>query len=292
MDSARFARWRFGAFVCALTAVVVSCSPPAVAQPHLYWSQYHYDSPVDRFTLHRSNLDGTQPVELSRGVRPEPYLGMAVYDGKLLWGSSDTGAEVHAATLAGQSLGRWDDPLPPGVRAEALGMAYDAATGSTYRALFEAGGERNIERSDALGNTSIIPTDLFPANLALALDPLAEKLYFGGVTGGRAVIRRSNLDGSGVETVFDAPSTDSHPFDLALDPLGGEIYWTVAIPGAGRLRRANLDGTNVEDLITGIPPGVLALDVVVPEPATGVLLLCGSAIALIWRRGATSEQGR
>ena len=281
----RFAVRRFGGFVCAWT-FMVGAALPAFGQ-HLYWSQYIYDAPIDRYSLHRSNLDGTQAVELNRSVAPEPYVGMAVYDGKLLWSTSGTG-ELYAATLAGEELGQWTGPLPPGVRAEALGMAYDAATGSTYRPLFELGaGDRNIERTDALGNTSIIPTDLFPANLALALDPLAEKLYFGGVTGGRAVIRRSNLDGTGVETVFDNVPMEPDVFDLALDPLGGKMYWTVRVTGAGKLQRANLDGTSVEDLVTGIPPGVLALDVVVPEPATGglaLLLGCVILLARPWRR--------
>lgn len=293
MDVTRCAPGRIFGFVCAVVLAVRAPSTPAqvAVPPQLYWSQYVYDAPIDRFSLHRSNLDGSQPVELNHAVSPEPYLGLAVYDGKLLWGAADN-AGIHAATLAGQPLGRWDAPLPPGVRAEALGMAYDAATGSTFRSLTEQGGERHIERSDAAGNTLLIVTDLFPTNIALALDPLAHKLYFGGVTGGRGVIRRSNLDGTGVETVIDAPSADSHPFDLALDPLGGKMYWTVALPGAGKLRRSNLDGTNVEDLVTGIPPGVLALDLVVPEPATVGLLLCGSAVALIRRRVATSEQWR
>ena len=282
MHAIAFAPRRFGGFVCAV-AVLLGVALPAFAQPQLYWSQYVYDSPVDRFSLHGSNLDGTQPVELNHGVRPEPYLGMAVYDGKLLWGSSDTGAEVHAATLAGQSLGRWDGPLPPAVRAEALGTAYDAATGVTYRAGQVAGGERNIERVDAAGNvTTLVETELFPSNLALALDPVHRKLYFGGhADGNGGFIRRANLDGTGVEYVIATLALGSHPFDLALDPLGGKMYWTFDVPTSqGGIHRADLDGGNIDDLVNGVPVGVLALDVVVPEPATGVIVLLTAALVL------------
>ena len=72
-------------------------------------------------------------------------------------------------------------------------------------------------------------------------------------------IRRSNLDGSGVEdlviTGLDYPSS------IALDAAGGKMYWTDA--GTDRIQRSNLDGSGVEDLITtGLDgPGGLALDV-------------------------------
>jgi hypothetical protein len=280
---------RYCRLSCALVALALLCARPLRAQtpqPQLYWSQYVYDSPIDRFSLHRSNLDGTQPVELNHAVRPEPYLGLAAYDGKLFWGSSDTDA-IHAATVAGEALGQWDAPLPPAVRAEALGMAYDTATGATYRAGQVAGGERNIERVDAAGNvTTLVETDLFPANLALALDPFNRKLYFGGYADGSGgIIRRADLDGTDVQFVIATLPIGSHPFDLALDPLGGRMYWTSDIPGQGAIHRADLDGGNIEDLVSGIPPGVLALDVAVPEPAAATAVL-GTAPMLLRRRRA------
>jgi hypothetical protein len=281
MKAFTLAATRFGGILCA-TAAVLALALPARAQPQLYWSQYVYDSPVDRFSLHRSNLDGTQPVELNHGVAPEPYLGLAAYDGKLFWGSSDTNA-IHAATVTGEELGQWDGPLPPAVRAEAMGMAYDAATGATYRAGQVAGGERNIERVDAAGNvTTLIETDLFPSNLALALDAVHGKLYFGGrVDGSGGSIRRANLDGTGVEFVLATLPIGSHPFDLALDPLGGKMYWTIdSLAGQGGIRRADLDGGNIDDLVNGAPVGVLALDVVVPEPATGLVMSLVGAMVL------------
>lgn len=280
MDVSRSPLGRLCGLVCALVASAAAprASAQAPASPQLYWSQYVYDSPVDRFSLHRSSLDGTQAVELNHGVSPEPYLGMAVYDGKLVWGADD--GTLHAATLAGEELGPWQAPLPPAVRAEALGMVYDALTGATFRAGQAAGGERNIERVDANGTvTTLIPTDLFPANLALALDPVNRRLYFGGYADGSGgVIRRANLDGTDERFVIATLPLGQRAFDLTIDPLGGKMYWTSDVVGAGSIHRADLDGANIDDLVLDIPPGVLALDVVVPEPACGLaapLLLSG-----------------
>ena len=71
-------------------------------------------------------------------------------------------------------------------------------------------------------------------------------------------IRRSDLDGSGIETLvttgLDAPG------GIALDVTGGKMYWTDW--DTDKIQRSNLDGSGVEDLITGLPsPYAIALDV-------------------------------
>ncbi|MEM7200941.1 MAG: hypothetical protein AAF628_11780 [Planctomycetota bacterium] len=134
----------------------------------------------------------------------------------------------------------------------------------------------------------------------LAASPLTSQghLYFVGNAPGPDVIRRTNLDGSGVQAVVTGLM---FPQDVAVDAVGGKLYWTdldqvqranldgtqrevlvstggatrgVAIDSAGgkvywtdsfnnTVQRANLDGTNVEDLATvGVnAPANLALDV-------------------------------
>lgn len=266
----------------ALLACLVAFAPAANAQtptqPQLYWSQNIYDAPIDRYSLHRSNLDGSQAVELNRAVIPEPYLGMAIHDGKIIWGSDDN--SIYAATLAGEELGRWEGALPPAVRATVLGMAYDDVTGATFRTTFTPQGDRDIERVDAGGNaTVVVPTELF-SMLALALDPVNRKIYFGGNTDGQGVIRRANLDGTQVETVIGDLSLDGGLFDLALDPLGGRIYWTARDLSGGRIDRASLDGTGIETVVTGFPRGVLALSVPIPEPAGAIVSALSSLLAL------------
>ena len=71
-------------------------------------------------------------------------------------------------------------------------------------------------------------------------------------------IRRSDLDGSGIENLvtsgLDAPG------GIALDVAGGKMYWTDW--DKDKIQRSNLDGSDVEDLITGLTsPYAIALDV-------------------------------
>ena len=74
----------------------------------------------------------------------------------------------------------------------------------------------------------------------------------------RGEIQRSNLDGTGVRTLF---TKLSHPVDIAVDIAGGKIYWSTFLPY--KIQRANLDGTNVEDIATNelLGPAHIALDV-------------------------------
>ena len=71
-------------------------------------------------------------------------------------------------------------------------------------------------------------------------------------------IRRSHLDGSGVEDVVDSGLVN--PRGLAVDEAAGKLYWTDY--GTDRIQRSNLDGSQIEDLVTtGLQiPLALALD--------------------------------
>ena len=85
----------------------------------------------------------------------------------------------------------------------------------------------------------------------------ANRMYWTDTTAGK--IQRSNLDGSGVETLVTTGL--EAPIGIALDVAGGKMYWTD--PPADRIQRSNLDGSNVENLVTTgleIPVGI-ALDV-------------------------------
>ena len=64
-------------------------------------------------------------------------------------------------------------------------------------------------------------------------------------------IRRANLDGSNIETLFTVKHFYSErdffaPNGSALDVDGGKIYWTIS---RRRIQRANLDGSNLETII-------------------------------------------
>lgn len=104
----------------------------------------------------------------------------------------------------------------------------------------------------------------------IAVDVAGRKIYWVeyddsiGVL--RCMIRRSNLDGSNVQTRVTGLGVGySAVYDIALDVAGGKIYW-IEYDGFGidKIQRSNLDGSNIEDLTHmsfGEPYG-MALDVV------------------------------
>ena len=74
---------------------------------------------------------------------------------------------------------------------------------------------------------------------------------------GPSLIRRANLDGSGMETLVIA---ERHLFRLTLDTAGGKMYWTN--PYTDKIYRANLNGTAVEGILSGLEtPYGLALEI-------------------------------
>ncbi|MEM7247360.1 MAG: hypothetical protein AAF533_18610 [Acidobacteriota bacterium] len=90
------------------------------------------------------------------------------------------------------------------------------------------------------------------SSFAVGVDETAGKLYWANSLGGNR-IERSNLDGSGSETLFDIDGLSAY---LEVDPAG-KLYWI----DNGVLRRSNLDGSAREDLRMGVGLG-LSLDLV------------------------------
>ena len=75
----------------------------------------------------------------------------------------------------------------------------------------------------------------------LCLDAVNDKFYWKT----SAIIRRANLDGTGIETVLTAGGA---VVDLAVHGTMGKIFWAEG-PSFGRsLKRADLDGTNIEQI--------------------------------------------
>ena len=77
------------------------------------------------------------------------------------------------------------------------------------------------------------------------------------LAGAGGLVQRSNLDGSGVETLVDFGRSVVH--DMALDLVGRKAY--IVDANSGTVHRANLDGTSVETIISGLSsPEGIALD--------------------------------
>lgn len=102
-------------------------------------------------------------------------------------------------------------------------------------------------------------------NGGLAVDSVNKKLYWTTVycsdnscSTVLGDILRSDLEGSGIETVVDGVGS---PFWIQVDPIGKKIYWTDIVNNV--VRRSNLDGTRIDDLfVVGKKnnPNSLALD--------------------------------
>ncbi len=96
---------------------------------------------------------------------------------------------------------------------------------------------------------------------SLSADQSAGKLYWteyynylGSGQSNLGNVRRSNLDGTGIETLTQT----SYPYASALDLLHGHIYYSSA--GAGSILRANLDGSDVTPIYSLLGVSGLAID--------------------------------
>ena len=178
-------------------------------------------------------------------------------------------------------------------------LALQAAPAAGQELVFSQDGNSvvpSIQRTD--GSATALVQESATVNVRdVAVNPLDGKLYWtdsgdaSGFSTFDSVIRRSDPDGSNVESFFQsevedprgivldaengkmywadafAPevaranldgtgfevlvSTVSRPVDIALDPVNNKIYWADDGTSSARIQRANLDGTNVEDVATG-----------------------------------------
>jgi hypothetical protein len=109
----------------------------------------------------------------------------------------------------------------------------------------------SIDRCDLDGGnvTTIVPTGGTFTPKQLQLDKKNGKVYWSDREGMR--VMRSNLDGSGIETLVETGHGDADRRDatnwcvgIALDVEDGQLYWTQKGPdnaGEGRIFRANLE---------------------------------------------------
>jgi len=109
-----------------------------------------------------------------------------------------------------------------------------------------------IERANLDGSNRETLVSGVTASLGITIDPIARKMYWvdiGQFVVGinDEVIRRANLDGTGIETILTTADGLRHPTDIRVDPVGGKMYWADA--NVSRIYRADLDGRNSEVLI-------------------------------------------
>lgn len=237
----------------------------------IYWAD------VGTRKIQRANLDGSNVEDLVTGHN---FYDIALHPsaGMMYWTEADaigTGA-VRRANLDGSGV----ETLATNDITGALGIALDVGGGKVYwwhglqirrAALNGSGAEGLVSTGGADG---------------IALDADAGKMYWTGtdpVLGG--VLRRANLDGSGVENLVTGLGLVN---GIALDVAGGKMYW---VDLTGKIQRANLDGSGVEDLVTtglDLPFG-MALDLTSP-PVGGIVELRTGADAPADASGSSADR--
>jgi len=125
------------------------------------------------------------------------------------------------------------------------------------------------------GGVTLIHT-LTNEPIDIALDASAGKIYW--IEGGVNQIKRSNVDGSSIETLVSAGITDATA--ISLDGINNKIYWTDQ--GLDQIARANFDGTSVEVVLTSTA-------VIDPQD---VVVNGGAGGSIYWSEGGSSNKIR
>ena len=124
------------------------------------------------------------------------------------------------------------------------------AEGLLYFSNFVTGDLRRMS-VNGTGEVVLVAGENVP--LAVEVDGVHGKLY----SGTASEIRRSNLDGTGVESIAAVATA---AYAIALDPLADRLYW-IDNSGAGAVRVVALDGSGAVDLVSGVIAGIgLAID--------------------------------
>ncbi|MCK4413794.1 MAG: hypothetical protein KAY32_09635 [Candidatus Eisenbacteria sp.] len=203
----------------------------------LYWSD------VDSDVIQWADLDGGNPEAIVTTGMSWP-MGIAVHPAAdmLCWGDQ-TLAEIGAAHLDGAGAG------PLLYTSFHSGIAFDTTNDKIYwsTSITSTSGEilrANLDGSDV--ETVVTGADK-PARIAL--DISGGKIYWTDYV--VDVVRRANLDGSGVEDLY-VVGANLNPGGIALDLGVGKAYWGQAHDtNRHKIMRMNLDGTNPEDVLTG-----------------------------------------
>jgi hypothetical protein len=203
----------------------------------LYWTD------VDNDLIRRANLDGSDPEDLiSSGL--EWPMGIALHPAAdmLCWGDQ-TLRQIGSAHLDGSGAGHW---ISTGFHS---GIAFDTCNDKLYWSTSSTASIGGIARAnlDASGFEAVITDADKPARIAL--DVAGGKIYWTDYV--VDVVRRANLDGSGVEDLY-VVGANLNPGGLALDLEAGKVYWGQShATNRHKIMRMNLDGTDPEEVLTG-----------------------------------------
>ena len=208
----------------------------AASADSLYFAHMYPDGSGG--SIEKIDLDGgtVKPVFDTgygvRGIALEPVAG------KLYW--TDTSIlMIRRSNLDGTGV---EDIITSGLEFP-RSIAADAGSGKIY---FGDQLTYLLKRADLDGSDQqTLRSTAFHAGLAI--DTVHGKIYWStSDLDVKGKILRSNLNGSGLETVISSNDAEFKPAGVAVDPVGGRVYWTDYVLDV--VRRANLDGSDMQDL--------------------------------------------
>lgn len=219
----------------------------------VYWTD------VNNVVIARSNLDGSDPENLlTTGITWPSELVVHPADGRMYWGDQVTFLLKRSDLTGGSATTLRSTSFH-------VGMAIDTAGGKVYWTTSDSLLAGKILRCNLDGTTqeTIVTGVDKPAHVAL--DIAGGKVYWTDYV--VDVVRRANLDGTDVETIF-AVGANFNPRGIALDLKAGKVYWGQDIDfdgTGGTIMRMDLDGALPEVFLDGL--GLVNDLVIVDEDA-------------------------
>ncbi len=208
----------------------------------------------DRTTIFRTNLDGTGRGDLASSGGTTADVELDLVHGKIYWSEDGSIGTIFRANLDGSNVESLVS-LPP-FNGLVEGLALDPVHGKLYftdnEQSFDAIGVANLDGTNR-STLITLPTGSDPFDVEI--DVANGKIYwnqYGGVLNDPAfrLIRRANLDGTGIE---DLVSAGSNLFNNSIhfDTADQKIYYALASTSGTPLGvyRANADGTGQESVL-------------------------------------------
>ncbi|MBX3415046.1 MAG: hypothetical protein KF708_20350, partial [Pirellulales bacterium] len=240
-----------------------------IAGNRIFYS--HNEIGVDEHQLWSANLDGSDPLLLLT-VTERPN-DIELWNGQMYW---STQFGIHRANLDGTDATKvvtfdagspWGAdgfaivPEPSSIAMGGIGAAVIGAYGFVSRLRHKRNGKclwhlgRRGLKGD--GETSAncrwqVPIVGALAWLVAALGPIATadaaSLYFTS----DGSIKRANIDGSGLETLYSYPGGSGSMWVncIDIDPATQKLYWYGKDSTHPMVLRSNLDGSGIEPVIT------------------------------------------
>ncbi|NNE35402.1 MAG: DUF5050 domain-containing protein [Rhodothermales bacterium] len=222
-----------------VTAVLVAPWETAVGQPKIYWLN-NEDQHISQ-----ANLDGSSQEILTEYRFLSPG-GITVEGstGDVYWADADV-------------IGRTEDGDKVAYDIEVGGLARDVALDHVAgKAYWTKPFLRVIERANLDGSEVEEVVDGVDGPTGIAVDAVAQKVYWTDSDGDNGVILRANFDGTDSEVLVTAASEELGHMELDVD--GGKMYWVNTT--AGEISRSNLDGSSIEQVVSLSGRGGISLD--------------------------------